>query len=162
VAGIGEDAIREVLSSFEGVEHRLENCGEIGKVKFVNDSKATNVDSVWFALQSVEGKLAIIMGGRDKGGDFTRLRGLVSDHAVAVVLIGEASDKIEKAFEELVPVYRAGDMNEAVKLAYDLAMSENTVLLSPGCASFDMFRDYEHRGRVFKEAIARLREETIE
>ncbi len=159
VAGVDEDAIRDVLSSFEGVKHRLEDCGEIGKVKFVNDSKATNVDSVWYALQSVQGKLVIIMGGRDKGGDFTRLRGLVSEHVAAVVLIGEASDKIEKAFEELVPMHRVGNMNEAVRLAHSMAMPGNTVLLSPGCASFDMYRDYEHRGRAFKEAIAGLRKE---
>jgi UDP-N-acetylmuramoylalanine--D-glutamate ligase len=159
VAGIDEDAIRDVLSSFESVEHRLEDCGEIGKVKFTNDSKATNVDSVWYALQSVQGKIVIIMGGRDKGGDFTRLRGLVSEHVVAVVLIGEASDKIEKAFEEHVPMHRVGNMNEAVRLAHSMAMPGNTVLLSPGCASFDMYRDYEHRGRAFKEAIAGLRKE---
>jgi UDP-N-acetylmuramoylalanine--D-glutamate ligase len=158
-AGINEHAIRDVLSSFEGVEHRLEDCGEIGGVKFVNDSKATNVDSVWFALQSVQGKLLVIMGGRDKGGDFTRLRGLVSEHATAVVLIGEASDKIEKALDKLVPIHRADDMNEAVRLAHGMAVPGNTVLLSPGCASFDMFRDYEHHGRVFKEAIAGLRKE---
>jgi len=159
VAGIPDDAIRDVLSSFKGVEHRLEECGEVGEVRFVNDSKATNVDSVWFALQSIPGKLVMIMGGRDKGGDFTRLRGLVSEHVTAVVLVGEASDKIEKALESIVPIHRVAEMNEAVKLAHQLALPESTVLLSPGCASFDMFNDYEHRGRVFKEAIAALRRE---
>lgn len=157
IAGIEDDTIRHVLSTFQGVEHRLEDCGKVGAVAFVNDSKATNVDSVWYALQSVPGKLVVIMGGRDKGGDFSRLRKLISEHVATIVLLGEASDLLENVLHGLVPMQRASDMDDAVALAYDLAKPDGTVLLSPGCASFDMFRDYEHRGDVFKEAVARLR-----
>ncbi len=160
VAGIHDDVICDVLKSFQGVEHRLEPCGKVLNVKFINDSKATNVDSVWYALQSISGKIVMIMGGRDKGGEFTRLRGLVSSNVFAIVLMGEAADKIERAFEDLVPIHRAEDIGSAVRTAYRLAAPDGTVALSPGCASFDMFRDFEHRGEAFKEAVVRLREET--
>jgi len=159
IAGIGSDVIRDVISNFKGVEHRLEKCGKIGGVSFINDSKATNVDSVWYALQSVPGKLVVIMGGRDKAGDFSRLNTLLEQHAIAVVLIGEASDKIAKTLGEIVPLHRATDMYEAVRVSYGLAVPDGTVMLSPACASFDMFTDYEHRGRVFKESVAKLQKE---
>lgn len=160
IADISDEVIRDVFSSFEGVEHRLESCGSIGDVRFINDSKATNVESVWYALQSVPGKLVLIMGGRDKGGEFTRLKGLIAEHAIAVVLIGEAADKIEKALNSIVFMQKTSSMEDAVRTAYRLAIPNAAVLLSPGCASFDMFLDYEHRGRVFKDAVSNLRKET--
>ena len=160
IANIQDDAICSVLSSFPGIEHRLENCGEIGDVGFVNDSKATNVDSVWYALQSGSGRLVVIMGGRDKEGNFTRLRELVSKRVDAIILLGEASDKIDAALSDVTKMYRASDMDQAVRIAYKHASPDGTVLLSPGCASFDMFRNFEHRGKIFKEAVAALRKET--
>jgi UDP-N-acetylmuramoylalanine--D-glutamate ligase len=159
IAGVSDDSIRAVLSTFAGVEHRLEGCGAVGHVKFINDSKATNVDSVWYALQSVAGKLVVIMGGRDKKGDFGRLRDLVSRHVSEIVLIGEASDKIERSLGDLVPTHKVDSMEKAVRIGFELARPEGTVMLSPACASFDMFNDYEHRGRVFKQAVSKLREE---
>jgi len=160
LADIPTVAIRDALTTFEGVEHRLEPCGEVDGVKFINDSKATNVDSVWYALQSVTGKLVVIMGGRDKAGNFSRLVPLITDRVSAIVLIGEAADKMESAFGNITSIYRAQDMQAAVKMAFDAARPDGTVLLSPACASFDMFNDYEHRGRVFKEAVADLRKES--
>lgn len=157
LADVPFEAMRETLKTFSGVEHRLEDCGEVEGIRFINDSKATNVDSVWYALQSVEGKLVTIMGGRDKKGDFQRLERLVAENVDSLVLIGEAADKLEKAFESIVPVHRAGSMEEAVAMAFALARPDGTVMLSPACASFDMFDDFEHRGRVFKQAVEDLR-----
>ncbi len=159
IAGIGDDAIRDALSQFGGVEHRLEDCGRIGQVGFINDSKATNVDSVWYALQSIPGSLVVIMGGRDKMGDFTRLEDLMRRNVRAIILLGEASDKIDAALGGVVPVYRVREMEEAVRTGYRLAEPDGTLLLSPACASFDMFDDFEHRGRAFKEAVDELRRE---
>lgn len=159
LADIPKKAIRDALATFKGVEHRLEACGAVASVKFINDSKATNVDSVWYALQSVTGKLVLIMGGRDKAGDFSRLVPLIADRVSAIVLIGEVADKMESAFGNVTSIYRAKDMKTAVRLAYSAAKPDGTVLLSPACASFDMFKDFEHRGHVFKEAVAELQKE---
>jgi len=157
LANLPFEAMEQTLKTFSGVEHRLEDCGTVDGVRFINDSKATNVDSVWYALQSVEGKLVTIMGGRDKKGDFQRLEKLVAGNVNALVLIGEAADKLEKAFGSIVPVRRAENMNEAVAMAFTLAGPSGTVLLSPACASFDMFDDFEHRGRAFKQSVDNLR-----
>jgi len=156
VIGIGKDDMARALREFKGVEHRLEIVAVVNGIKFVNDSKGTNVDAVSMALKSIQGKIVLIAGGKDKGGDFSRLVPEVREKVCALVLIGEAAEKIALQLANVVPVYRANDMAKAVAMSASLARKGETVLLSPGCASFDMFRDYEHRGQVFKEEIHRL------
>ena len=155
-AGIDIDSIAAGLKSFAGVEHRLEKVGLIGGISFINDSKATNVDAVYWALQSVLPPVVLIAGGREKGGDFSALTELVRQKVKCLVLIGEAAGKIEKAFTNVTDTIRADSLEGAVGIAYDKARPEGVVLLSPACASFDMFDDYEHRGRAFKEAVGKL------
>jgi UDP-N-acetylmuramoylalanine--D-glutamate ligase len=154
--GISWEAIAGALESFAGVEHRLEFCGEMDGVRFVNDSKATNVDSVEKALQSYREPVHLILGGRDKEGDFTRLSGLVKEHVARMYLIGEAASKVEKQLGGVAPFQHVGSMAEAVSEGLKHAKKGEWVLLSPGCASFDMFNNYEHRGRVFKDAVSAL------
>lgn len=158
-AGIGAEQIAAGLKSFAGVEHRLEKAGNIGAVSFINDSKATNVDAVYWALQSVAPPIVLIAGGRDKGGKFDTLNSLVSKHVKDIVLIGEAAEKIASAFESITKLHHADSMDEAVKSAYELAYPKGTVLLSPGCASFDMYDNYEQRGEIFKNAVIKLKGE---
>jgi UDP-N-acetylmuramoylalanine--D-glutamate ligase len=122
----------------------------------VNDSKATNVDSVWYALQSFDKPIVVLLGGRDKGNDYSALAELVRRHARAIVAIGESADKVVQAFAPIVQVVRARSMEEAVHSAARLASPGDIVLLSPACASFDWFENYEHRGRVFKQIVATL------
>ncbi len=157
-AGIAEDHIVKALQRFTGVEHRLEKVGLIGGVSFINDSKATNVDAVFWALQSVSPPIVLIAGGKDKGGDFRILEPLIRKNVAAVVLIGQATEKIGAAFDGLVAIEKAKSLPSAVERAYELAKPHGTVLLSPGCASFDMFDNYEHRGRVFKETVRAMME----
>jgi len=156
LAGVPPDAVREALREFPGLPHRLEFVRELGGVRFVNDSKGTNIGAVAKSLEGFEKGVVLIAGGRDKAGDFTALRPLIKGRVKAVVLIGEAAEKIEKAVCDLTGCRYAGSMEEAVRLAMSLASKGDTVLLSPACASFDMFRDFEDRGRVFKEAVCRL------
>jgi UDP-N-acetylmuramoylalanine--D-glutamate ligase len=156
--GVRERALAEGLKSFPGVEHRMEPAGVVGGVEFVNDSKATNTDSQEKALASFPEQVVLIAGGRDKGLDFTVLRGLVGRTVKGVVLIGEAADKIGAAWDGVTRMERAGTMEEAVETGYRLAQPRGTVLLSPGCASYDMFRNFEERGRAFKQAVRRLAE----
>ena len=156
ILGVAPDSMRKTLLSFTGVEHRLEPVAAISGVSFINDSKATNVDSVWYALQSVPPPIILIAGGKDKGGDFTRLKDLVQKNVKALILIGEAEEKIKTALGDLVTTYHSDSLEDAVELAYKKAAPKNTVLLSPGCASFDMFRDYQHRGQVFKSSVRNL------
>jgi len=141
------------------VEHRLEEVGLIGGVSFINDSKATNVDAVYQALQSVSPPVVLIAGGLYKGGDFSILNDLVKKYVKGIVLIGEASGIIADTFESITHLYNAGSLEEAVRTAYEVAGSEGTVLLSPGCASFDMFENFEHRGHMFKLAVNKLETE---
>ncbi len=155
-AGIDGRIIATTLESFAGVEHRLEFARLIGGVSFINDSKGTNVDSVYWALKAVSAPVILIAGGRDKAGDFTFLNELVSGKVKSVILIGEAAPKIMSVWQELTSCEEAVDMEEAVRMAYERSISGDTVLLSPGCASFDMFDNFEHRGRVFKEAVSKL------
>ena len=157
VAGISENTIKHVFREFSGVEHRLEYVDTIAGVQFINDSKATNVDSVWYALQSVSGQIVLIMGGRYKGGDLTRLENLIRARVKHIILIGEAAEIMRKAFAETVELTGAGSLEEAVTFAFEIAAEGDTVLLSPACASFDMFTDFEHRGRVFKDAVTILK-----
>jgi UDP-N-acetylmuramoylalanine--D-glutamate ligase len=160
VAGINTKSITAGLRSFMGVEHRLEEVGLIGGVSFINDSKATNVDAVYQALQSVSPPVVLIAGGLYKGGDFSVLHDLVKKYVNGIVLIGEASGIIADAFENITPLYDADSLEEAVRTAYEIAGSQGTVLLSPGCASFDMFENFEHRGHIFKLAVNKLKTET--
>jgi UDP-N-acetylmuramoylalanine--D-glutamate ligase len=149
------DVLRRVLREYRGLEHRLEPAGELNGVHFVNDSKATNTDSLRVALQSFPDPVVLIAGGRDKGQDFRPLAALVHRAVRHLVLIGEGAAMLSAAWPE-VPQQRASSLADAVDKAYEAARpSRATVLLSPGCASFDMFRDYEDRGRRFKEEVAR-------
>ncbi len=156
VTGIPTASVRATLRNFPGVEHRLEFVRELDGIEYVNDSKATNVDSVWYALQSFRKPLVLLLGGRDKGNDYGRLRDLAREHVRAIVAIGESAGKVRLAFQETVPVATCTSIEEAVQTARRLAEKGDVVLLSPACASFDWFDNYEHRGRVFKDLVARL------
>ena len=155
--GIPVGSVTETLKTFPGVEHRLEPVREYRGVSYVNDSKATNVDSVWYALQSFTVPIVLLLGGRDKGNEYGRLLPLVKQHVRAIIALGESADKVVNAFTGTVPVRVAKNMKEAVMLSAAEAKSGDVVLLSPACASFDWFDNYEHRGRVFKEEVASLR-----
>ncbi len=146
----------QVLAGFRSLEHRLEDLGEIDGVAYVNDSKATNVDSVSCALRSFDAPIVLIAGGKDKGTDYSPLRGTIADRVRHVVLIGEAAQKMERTFEGAVPIERAASLGEAVLAARRAAVPGDVVLLSPACASFDMFDDFEDRGRQFKDLVAAL------
>jgi UDP-N-acetylmuramoylalanine--D-glutamate ligase len=154
--GIPVESLRATLSSFQGVEHRLEFVRELAGVTYVNDSKATNVESVWYALQSFTSPIVLLLGGRDKGNDYERLYPLVQASVRAIVAIGESAGKVMDAFKEMTTVRRADSMQEAVQIAATMAHPGDVVLLSPACASFDWFKDYEHRGRVFKNIVQAL------
>ncbi len=153
---VKDEIIRESLQSFEGVEHRLEFVREINGVKFINDSKATNVNSLWYALESFDEPIILIAGGRDKGNDYSKVYDLVKRKVKLIIAIGESKSKIYNEFKNLTSVIEVDSMEEAVKKAYERAMPGDVVLLSPACASFDMFRDYEHRGEVFKKLVNEL------
>ncbi len=154
--GVKAESIRATLTSFGGVDHRLEFVRELNGVEYVNDSKATNVDAVWYALQAFTKPIVVLLGGRDKGNDYSRLTELVRKHVRAVVAIGESADKVERAFVDVSTVKRVSNMEEAVRTAQMLAQRGDVVLLSPACASFDWFSNYEHRGVVFKELVKKL------
>ena len=149
-------SIRTSLRDFQGLPHRMEFVREVGGVKWINDSKATNVDSVWYALGSFSSPIILIAGGRDKDSDFTTLRERIKEKVRGIVLIGEATDKMEEAFKNLKPMVRASSLSEAVSKARKLAMVGDVVLLSPGCASFDMFKNFEDRGEQFKALVKEL------
>ena len=154
--GIGSASIRSTLKNFKGVEHRLEFVREVDGVRYYNDSKATNVDSVWYALQAFDEPIVLLLGGRDKGNDYSRLTDPVKNRVKAIVAIGESADKVEKAFQGTTSVTRADSMDGAIQKAKSLSVSGDVVLLSPACASFDWFNNYEHRGQVFKELVNRI------
>jgi len=152
ISGCKEDAVRSVLRDFPGLEHRLEFVCEIRGVKFINDSKGTNIGAVAKSLEGLQ-NVILIMGGRDKDGNFTVLKDLVKQKVKTLVLLGEAKDKIAKALGNAADTVFANDIREAVKLSLSRAYDGDVVLLSPGCASFDMFVDFEDRGEKFKEAV---------
>ena len=154
LAGCPTEVIQKIISQFPGLEHRLETVRRRREVLYVNDSKATTVAATACALESFEEPVILIAGGRDKGGDFQSLRPILSRKAIAVILIGEAREKIRTALEGTTPIYEAMSLREAVERAAALASPGHVVLLSPGCASFDMFRDFEDRGRQFKALVA--------
>jgi UDP-N-acetylmuramoylalanine--D-glutamate ligase len=154
--GVAPDAIRRQAASFRGVEHRLELVAEIDGVRFVNDSKATTVDATLKALASFDRPIVLILGGRDKGGDFAPLRRAVRGKVRAVVLVGEAAGKIEAALGGAVPAERAATYREVVRLAFAQASPGDVVLLAPACTSWDMFKNFEERGRTFKREVRKL------
>jgi UDP-N-acetylmuramoylalanine--D-glutamate ligase len=157
VMSVELEPLRDTLQSFHGVEHRIEFVRERKGVKYYNDSKATNVDSLFYALASFKEPIVLIAGGKDKGNDYSRIDALVEEHVRAIVTVGKGAKKIEQYFAGKKPIFSAGfSMEEAVKLAKDAAQKGDVVLLSPACASFDMFDNYEHRGRVFKELVNKL------
>ncbi len=156
ISDVRPASVRATLRNFKGVEHRLEFVREVNGVKYVNDSKATNVDSVWYALQSFKEPLVLILGGRDKGNDYKKIIGLVKKHVKTIVAIGESADKVVSSFSGTLPVHTADSMQDAVRVASSLAANGDVVLLSPACASFDWFENYEHRGKVFKEMVNAL------
>jgi len=159
LAGAAPDAIAAGVRSFAGVEHRLEFVAEIGGVSFYNDSKATNVDATLKAVDAFAGNLLVILGGKDKGGDFTLLREPLRRRARLALLVGAAADKIAVQLAEALPVERAGELDRAVRLAFEHARSGDVVLLAPACASFDQFENFEHRGRVFKQLVRQLEQQ---
>ena len=150
------EAIVSALHGFRGLEHVMEPVGSIQCVRFVNDSKATNVEAALRSIESFTGNVVAILGGRYKGGDFRELRGPLAANGKGVIAIGEATSLIREALSDLLPVIEVHSMKEAVEAAYKLAKPEGVVLLTPACASFDWFTDYAGRGRAFKEAITSL------
>jgi UDP-N-acetylmuramoylalanine--D-glutamate ligase len=156
LAGCPAQAVIDSLREFPGLEHRLELVREFEGVTYINDSKGTNVGAVLKSVESFTGPLILIAGGRDKAGDFTALRGLVSQKVKALVLIGEAAGKIRDALGDLTTTVMAQDLRDAVRTSRNMANAGDVVLLSPACASFDMFRDYEDRGRQFKQLVMDL------
>jgi UDP-N-acetylmuramoylalanine--D-glutamate ligase len=147
------------VSSFAGLEHAMELVGEIRGVRFVNDSKATNIDAARQAIETFGGGLVVIMGGRFKGGDLRLLRPALASRGASVVAIGEAAPLMQEAFDGAAVVRTAGSMAEAVRAAMAAAAPGGSVLLAPACASFDMFDNYAARGRAFKDEVAALRRE---
>lgn len=154
---IRKQTIRESLENFQGVEHRLEKVLKINKVRYINDSKATNVNATYFALDSMESPTIWIVGGVDKGNDYRELFPFINEKVKAIICLGVDNEKLLNTFGKMVDtIVETQSMNEAVKMAYKLAETGDTVLLSPACASFDLFENYEDRGRQFKEAVRNL------
>lgn len=153
IAGVAKQAIVAAVKTFHAVEHRLEFVAELNGVRFYNDSKATSVDATMKALDSFRGGLWVILGGKDKGSDYTALRELLHRKARAALLIGAAAEKIASQLEGAVPLVRAQTLECAVAQAWEKARPGDTVLLAPACASFDQFQSYEHRGKVFKHLV---------
>ena len=155
-AGVPTESILSTLYSFEGVEHRLEPAGMVDGVEYINDSKATNVDSVWYALGSMTRPTIWIAGGTDKGNDYEPLKELVYEKVKALVCMGLNNEKLVESFRGVVPVYPTTSLDEAMKVCRSVAKEGYTVLLSPACASFDLFKNYEDRGRQFKEYVKKM------
>ncbi len=154
--GVSSKVIAETLREFPGVEHRLEPVRELDGVRYINDSKATNVDAVWYALGSFDSPIVLLAGGKDKGNDYSPLFDLVKKKVPAMILIGQAAPKMLKEFADKTKCVMASSMEDAVSKARAEAKPGYIVLLSPACASFDMFHDYEHRGREFKRLVMEL------
>ena len=156
IFGISEARCMEVFRNFKGVEHRLEQVRTINGIEFINDSKATNVDSTVWALQGMHKPTILIAGGRDKNSDYRLISDLIKQKVKLLMLIGEAREKIRTAFKGLLSIEEASSLEEATQKSFKRAHGGDCVLLSPMCASFDMFEDYEQRGRVFKEIVNKL------
>jgi UDP-N-acetylmuramoylalanine--D-glutamate ligase len=157
VLKIRKDLIRESLMDFQGVEHRLESVLKVHGIQFINDSKATNVNTTWYALESVQTKIIWIAGGIDKGNDYSELMDMVKQKVKALVCLGKDNSKLHKVFDGVIEtIVDVDNMPEAVRTSYYLAVNGDTVLLSPACASFDLFENYEDRGWQFKKEAAKL------
>ena len=157
IAGIKKENIRKSLSDFPGVEHRLEKVCDVRGVHYVNDSKATNVDACWYALESMKTRVVLIIGGKDKGNDYDPIKPLVSEKCSALVYLGADNQKLHDNFDNLgIPVRDTHSMKECMQACYELAQPGETVLLSPCCASFDLFKNMEDRGEQFKELARSL------
>ncbi|MGD8778771.1 MAG: UDP-N-acetylmuramoyl-L-alanine--D-glutamate ligase [Ignavibacteria bacterium] len=156
IIGINNAKIKEAFQTFQAVEHRLEFVREFNGIKYYNDSKATNVDSVWYALRSFTEPLILILGGKDKGNDYNQIKSLVKEKVKLIYAIGSSSQKVYEFFKETVSVKIKEKLEECVASSTEDAEKGDVVLLSPACASFDMFDSYEHRGKVFKEAVLKL------
>ena len=159
IAGIDREAMVRAVEGFTGLEHALEPVSAIRGVRFINDSKATNIEAAKMAIEAFDRNVVVILGGRFKSGDFRVLREPLKSRGAAVVAIGEATPLIQEALGETVPVHPAKSLAEAVRRGFELATPSGTVLLAPACASFDMFLDYAERGRVFKTEVKKLAEE---
>ncbi len=162
ILGISNDYIREGLKTFEPLPHRTEFVAEINGIKFVNDSKATNVDSAYKAISSIGKNLIVILGGKDKGSDFSPLKAPIEKNAKAVILIGEASEKISSQIGNKVKKVFVSSMMEAVEKGFELGDSGDTIILTPACASFDMYSNYMERGEDFKNCVYSLKEKVEE
>ncbi|MEJ8740172.1 UDP-N-acetylmuramoyl-L-alanine--D-glutamate ligase [Phocaeicola sp. HCN-6420] len=157
IAGIRKECIREALSDFKGVEHRLEKVTRVRGVDYINDSKATNVNSCWYALSSMKTKTVLILGGKDKGNDYNEIAGLVKEKCSGLIFLGLHNEKLHAFFDGFgLPIADVQSMKDAVDAAYHMAKKGETVLLSPCCASFDLFKSYEDRGDQFKECVRNL------
>jgi UDP-N-acetylmuramoylalanine--D-glutamate ligase len=162
LADVDPTTIGKAVRNFSGVEHRLEFVTELAGVRYYNDSKATNVDATLKALEAFPGRILVILGGKDKGSDYTVLEKPLREKAILALLIGAASDKIESQIAGSVAIERAGTLERAVEVASHAAKAGDVVLLAPACASFDQFQNYEHRGRVFKELVRGLDQNAAE
>lgn len=157
IAGIKKECIREALSDFKGVEHRLEKAGVVNEVNYINDSKATNVNSCWYALKSMKTKTILILGGKDKGNDYNEIADLVKEKCSGLVYLGLHNEKLHDFFDKFgLPVADVQSMKDAVAAATKMAKPGETVLLSPCCASFDLFKNMEDRGEQFKQLVRSL------
>ena len=157
IAGIRKECIREALNDFKGVEHRLEKVARVKGVDYINDSKATNVNSCWYALQSMKTKTVLILGGKDKGNDYNEIADLAKEKCSGLIFLGLHNEKLHDFFGNFgLPIVDAQSMPDAVNAAYNMAKKGETVLLSPCCASFDLFKSYEDRGDQFKECVRNL------
>ncbi len=157
IAGVSNEMIRKGLSSFAGVEHRLERAGRVRGVDFVNDSKATNVDACWYALESMKQPTVLILGGKDKGNDYSHIFDLVREKCIGLVFLGVDNSKLHAAFDDFgIPIADVKSMKDCVDECYKMAKPGSCVLLSPCCASFDLFKNMEDRGEQFKECVRNL------
>ena len=157
IINVRKDNIRQSLQDFQGVEHRLEYVATVKNVRYINDSKATNVNSCWYALQSMKTPVVLILGGTDKGNDYSEIEQLVKDKVTALIFIGLYNKPLHAFFDDKVEqIVDVQSMEDAVNAAYKLSSSGDTVLLSPCCASFDLFKNYEDRGKQFKQYVRNL------
>jgi len=157
IVNVRKDNIRQSLQDFQGVEHRLEYVATVKNVRYINDSKATNVNSCWYALQSMKTPVVLILGGTDKGNDYAEIEQLVKDKVTALIFIGLDNKPLHAFFDGKVKrIVDVQSMEEAVNEAYKMSNSGDTVLLSPCCASFDLFKNYEDRGKQFKQYVRNL------
>jgi UDP-N-acetylmuramoylalanine--D-glutamate ligase len=161
IIGLNNKKITEGIKTFKGLEHRTERCGEKNGIVFINDSKATNIDATYKALKSFENNIILILGGKDKGGDFKVLNRIIKERVKLVILIGAAKEKIKKQLDYNIPMIEVDSMHEAVVKGYENGENGDIVLLSPACASFDMYNNFEERGKDFKSQVRNLVKEGI-